>query len=71
MTTSAKNGFCPICRSQVKRQGLRKEGKRFNVVPHHFYKDAPCGGTYLPWEKAIRKVQKFKIGFVDISDGRL
>lgn len=71
MTMSVKLGFCPVCKGSVKRQGIRKDGIRYTVVPYHSLGGMACAGTYMPWYKAIGPKSRIKVNIEDVSNGEL
>lgn len=66
----SKIGFCPICKTSIKREGRRDRATniRTNVVPMHYRNNVVCGGSLMEWEKAIRKRTYYKITIKEITD---
>jgi len=64
----SKYGFCPICKSTVKRKAVRYGGYRSHIIPAHYFKNETCMGSAMDWVKATKGEAKYKIEIEEITD---
>ena len=69
--SSSKHRHCPVCKSTVKRQGVRIGGERFNVIHHHLLRGVQCDGSNMPWGEATGRALRVRVGITEVSDGIL
>ncbi len=62
-----KLGFCPECKQNVRRLGIRQGKYRYNIIPPHMRGDFTCFGGGMPWHKALARVEHTKVAIIEIG----